>query len=50
MKNKKDCKKYAELIISMSTDFLMGKINESLYISNMSVALKSITKIKNENL
>ena len=44
--NSSTIKNYVELIISMSTDFLMGKINESLYISNMQLALKSMGELK----
>ena len=44
--NSNTIKNYAELIISMSTDFLMGKITEDLYTSNLQLMLKSIIKDK----
>jgi len=46
---KSEEEKYAELIISMSTDFLIGKINFDLYASNLNVINKNIQKMNYED-
>jgi len=34
--------KYAELLISMATDFLMKKSTKNLFISNLEIAIKKM--------
>ena len=37
-----EMEKYAHLIVSMSTDFLMGGITEATYKQNLRIALKNM--------
>lgn len=39
-------KQFVELIISMSTDFLMGKITKETYISNLEMIVKRLKEIE----
>ena len=40
-----ELKKYAEMLISMSTDYLMGSYDEKLYIKMIDMANKNIQKL-----
>ena len=39
-----ETKKYAELIVSMSTDYLSGKINEDHYKNMLNIIVKKLDK------
>lgn len=45
--NPEECKKYAELISSMSLDYLLNKISWNTYINNLDLIIKCI-KTQNE--
>lgn len=42
---KTELQKYAELLISMSSDFLLGKISESHYIDMLTLINTNIKKL-----
>ena len=42
MVDKTETQKYAELIISMSTDYLLGKISEEHYKNTLEMAVKQL--------
>jgi hypothetical protein len=47
---KQELEKYAELIISMSTDYLLGKITGETYVANLKMIAKDNLKVEeNEN-
>jgi len=48
MKDPKKLNKYAELLISMSTDFLMKNITKETFLSNLSAIVKKIKEEENE--
>jgi len=48
--NNEEIEKYAEMLISMSTEYLLGKYDEQLYVDILKTSVEKMVKIKSKDI